>query len=438
MEYAMFLAVVGPLAYRALDFLQLGYEGKNYGVSYAIRTPSYDGIGFHLWGEAVVNIHRGNPTTAYTNIIQVEVGSDISAIWRKTIDRTTARPGTDDVIDPSHKRFKIQHDGYNGGKWDVENLISNAGKRLASQVLTSRSFAHDVANGVQEAPEQVSVNVDQEYIICSTPPSWTFLVFTSNLKPDINMKSFIQLAAVALFAHCASAHYIFTTFSPGTSQAAAYQYVRQNTNNNSPVTDLASNDLRCNVGGATGGSTSTIEVAAGSPFTFTLDQAVYHQGPVSLYMSKAPTTAASYDGSGDWFKTFDCTVPRCIPAGEYLVRIQSLAIHNPGSTPQFYISCAQVKVTGGGSTTPSSKAKIPGFIKSTDPGYTANSQGPQCSLADPDLVLGGLQREPNFEETLENDGWELAISSFWFIRSNAYLGGFLDGETRSAMSPARL
>ncbi|KAM0809144.1 putative Endo-beta-1,4-glucanase D [Seiridium cardinale] len=205
------------------------------------------------------------------------------------------------------------------------------------------------------------------------------------------MKSFIQLAAVALSAHCASAHYIFTTFSPGTSQAAAYQYVRQNTNNNSPVTDLASNDLRCNVGGATGGSTSTIEVTAGSPFTFTLDQAVYHQGPVSLYMSKAPTTAASYDGSGDWFKTFDwgpnfsngqaswtmsntysSTIPKCIPAGEYLVRIQSLAIHNPGSTPQFYISCAQVKVTGGGSTTPSPTAKIPGFIKATDPGYTAN------------------------------------------------------------------
>jgi hypothetical protein len=71
------------------------------------------------------------------------------------------------------------------------------------------------------------------------------------------------------------------------------------------MADLASNDLRCNVGGAAGASTSTIEVAAGSPFTFTLDQAVYHQGPISLYMSKAPGTAAEYDGSGDWFKTFD-------------------------------------------------------------------------------------------------------------------------------------
>ncbi|ETS81778.1 hypothetical protein PFICI_06780 [Pestalotiopsis fici W106-1] len=205
------------------------------------------------------------------------------------------------------------------------------------------------------------------------------------------MKTFAGIVVAALAAQSASAHYIFTTFSPGTTKATAYEYVRRNTNNNSPVTDLASNDLRCNVGGATGANTTTIEVAAGSPFTFTLDQAVYHQGPISLYMSKAPSTAAEYDGTGDWFKTFDwgpkfsngqaswtmsssysSTVPTCIPAGEYLLRIQSLAIHNPGSTPQFYISCAQVKVTGGGSTTPSTTAKIPGFVKATDPGYTAN------------------------------------------------------------------
>lgn len=68
---------------------------------------------------------------------------------------------------------------------------------------------------------------------------------------------------------------------------------------------MASNDLRCNVGGATGTNTSTLEMNAGDPFTFTLDTAVYHQGPVSVYMSKAPSTAAEYDGSGDWFKIYD-------------------------------------------------------------------------------------------------------------------------------------
>ena len=68
------------------------------------------------------------------------------------------------------------------------------------------------------------------------------------------------------------------------------------------------------------------------------------------------------------------TIPECLPAGEYLLRIQQLGIHNPwpAGVPQFYISCAQVKVTGGGSGTPSPTGKIPGMFHETDPGYTAN------------------------------------------------------------------
>lgn len=107
-------------------------------------------------------------------------------------------------------------------------------------------------------------------------------------------------------------------------------------------------------------------------------------------MSKAPGTAAEYDGSGGWFKIFDwgptfsggqatwpmrsdytSDIPTCIADGEYLLRIQSLAIHNPGSTPQFYISCAQISVTGGGNANPAT-VQIPGAFKATDPGYTAN------------------------------------------------------------------
>ncbi|KAI2638901.1 glycoside hydrolase family 61 protein [Hypomontagnella submonticulosa] len=206
------------------------------------------------------------------------------------------------------------------------------------------------------------------------------------------MKSFVAIAAtVALAAQSASAHYIFQALAKGTAKGVVYEYVRRNTNYNSPVVDLASKDLRCNVGGATGGNTSTLEMNAGDPFTFTLDTAVYHQGPVSLYMSKAPGAAVDYDGSGDWFKindwapvfnggsatwtmkdTYSFTIPKCIPSGEYLLRIQSLAIHNPGATPQWYVGCGQVKVSGGGSTTPSPTAKIPGAFKATDPGYTAN------------------------------------------------------------------
>ncbi|KAI0514463.1 glycoside hydrolase family 61 protein [Xylaria bambusicola] len=206
------------------------------------------------------------------------------------------------------------------------------------------------------------------------------------------MAFFKSIAVVALAAQSVSGHYIFQALAKGANtKGTPYQYVRHNTNMNSPVTDLSSNDLRCNAGGATGGSTSTLALNAGDTFTFSLDQAVYHQGPVSLYMSKAPSTAAAADGSGDWFKIYDWgpnfsggqaqwtmtgtytgTIPRCIPSGEYLLRIQSLAIHNPGATPQWYVSCGQIKVSGGGSTNPSPTVKIPGAFKASDPGYTAN------------------------------------------------------------------
>lgn len=84
-------------------------------------------------------------------------------------------------------------------------------------------------------------------------------------------------------------------------KGALYQNIRP-VPNNSPVTVLSDTNLRCNVNGGSGGSTTTVAVAAGSTVSFTADQAVYHQGPVSFYMQKAASTAATSDGSGDWFK----------------------------------------------------------------------------------------------------------------------------------------
>lgn len=108
-------------------------------------------------------------------------------------------------------------------------------------------------------------------------------------------------------------------------------------------------------------------------------------------MSKAPSTASAYAGDGDWFKiaeegptfsggsatwpmraSYTYSIPTCIADGDYLLRIEQLGIHNPGSPPQFYISCAQITVSGGSGGSPSPTTKIPGHVKATDPGYTAN------------------------------------------------------------------
>ena len=97
--------------------------------------------------------------------------------------------------------------------------------------------------------------------------------------------------------------------------------------------------------------------------------AIYHDSPLSVYIAKALTTAAAFDGSGDmWFKildigpifpggtwdlkrklpfilephqihkyetvnyseTYTFNTPACIPSGDYLLRIQQLASITPG------------------------------------------------------------------------------------------------------------
>lgn len=96
------------------------------------------------------------------------------------------------------------------------------------------------------------------------------------------MKNVIGLAALSLFVGDVWAHYIFDQLSIGSTTYPVYQYIRKNTNYNSPVTDLTSDDLRCNVGGESGATTQTVAVKAGDQFTFTLNTPVYHDGPVSM------------------------------------------------------------------------------------------------------------------------------------------------------------
>ncbi|KAH9900087.1 glycoside hydrolase family 61 protein [Xylariomycetidae sp. FL2044] len=148
------LAVAGFAATASAHtiFCQLEYESKNYGVSYAIRTPSYDGPQSDVSSSYMACNGGSNPTTPSSNVIPVKAGGEVTAIWRKTLDTNTARPGTDDVLDSSHKGptiaylkkvtdatkdtgigdgwFKVQQDGLAGGKWGTDNLISNGGKQV--------------------------------------------------------------------------------------------------------------------------------------------------------------------------------------------------------------------------------------------------------------------------------------------------------------------
>lgn len=67
-------------------------------------------------------------------------------------------------------------------------------------------------------------------------------------------------------------------------------------------------------------------------------------------------------------------VPSCIESGDYLFRIEHVALHSASKAggAQFYISCAQLTVSGGGSKKPTDLVAFPGAYKATDPGIMLN------------------------------------------------------------------
>ncbi|KAF2440494.1 lytic polysaccharide monooxygenase [Karstenula rhodostoma CBS 690.94] len=208
----------------------------------------------------------------------------------------------------------------------------------------------------------------------------------------------LSVAAATSSVHGAALqprHYTF----PSIGSSSAWQYVRQTDNyqSNGPVTDVSSNLVRCYTS-SNRGAAATQSVAAGSSVTFKANQAVFHQGPIQFYMAKVPSgqTAATWDGSGQvWFKiytekpassssglswaslnqaSFSVTIPKNVPSGEYLLRIEHIALHGASAVngAQLYISCAQLSVTGGGSGSPGPLVAFPGAYKNTDPGLQVN------------------------------------------------------------------
>ncbi|TFY79743.1 hypothetical protein EWM64_g4270 [Hericium alpestre] len=184
-------------------------------------------------------------------------------------------------------------------------------------------------------------------------------------------------------------------------------YIRVPPNNN-PVTDVTSTDLTCNVNGLSGANVETVSISAGANVTFewhqhdqrTGEDAISggHKGAVQVYIAKAPSSAASFNGQGSvWTKIYSSglldpssqqwatdivnanqgkhsvKIPSSLPAGDYLLRAEIIALHVAQSYPgaQFYIGCAQATITGGGSVSPP-RIALPGAYKGSDPGITVN------------------------------------------------------------------
>ncbi|KAF2019785.1 lytic polysaccharide monooxygenase [Aaosphaeria arxii CBS 175.79] len=181
---------------------------------------------------------------------------------------------------------------------------------------------------------------------------------------------------------------------------------------NGPVEDVTLADVQCNGAKAYGTDGSKpaplhAEAAAGSKvdlrWTLWPDS---HVGPVITYMARCPDAGCNDYMPGSaavWFKIKEegrqgtsnvwgatplmkagavasYTIPSCLAPGYYLVRHEIIALHSAYQYPgaQFYPGCHQLKVTGSGTTKPSSLVGFPGAYKATDAGITYDAYKAQA------------------------------------------------------------
>ncbi|KAF4631983.1 hypothetical protein G7Y89_g6143 [Cudoniella acicularis] len=197
-----------------------------------------------------------------------------------------------------------------------------------------------------------------------------------------------------------------------------------------PVNQMATLDIRCNVNATLAPETLAVKAGADLGFQAHTGQGgIGHPGPLLAYMAKVPQgkTAQNWDGDGNvvrnhilqssrkckadiessqWFKISEdfpsswvddpinqggtnltspevyyttavwptqevhFKIPAAVPDGEYLFRVEHIALHTTyeGSNgPQFFVSCAQIKVIGGGKGQPGPLVAFPGAYNFSDP-----------------------------------------------------------------------
>ncbi|GAB7347300.1 hypothetical protein MBLNU459_g3383t1 [Dothideomycetes sp. NU459] len=223
------------------------------------------------------------------------------------------------------------------------------------------------------------------------------------------MKGFFSLS---LLAAGSAAHTIFQEFYVNGVSAGHEQGIRV-VEYDGPITNVSSPDIICNSAANTYVTpyppTKVIEVPAGASVITewhhtlagldTSDSAdpidKSHLGPIMVYMAKVDDATTTTVTGLKWFKIYEdgldsngtwavnrlidnagkvsLDIPSCIESGQYLLRAELIALHGASSYPgaQFYLECAQLSVTGGGSATPTT-VDFPGAYNGSDPGITFN------------------------------------------------------------------
>lgn len=176
---------------------------------------------------------------------------------------------------------------------------------------------------------------------------------------------------------------------------------------------------------------------------------ISHKGPCAVYMKKVDSAIHDQAVGDGWFKIYQddydenekkwcteklitnnghltVTIPNDLVPGPYLARPEILALHQADKNPpdpQFYVGCAQIFLTSGGSARPTDTCSIPGYVDMSLPAMTYHIWDPQLKLPFPQFGPStyssrGSKRSLNKRATLvqteglppkdcliENDNW---------------------------------
>ncbi|KAH7353642.1 endoglucanase B [Plectosphaerella cucumerina] len=219
---------------------------------------------------------------------------------------------------------------------------------------------------------------------------------------------FTTAMAALLATRLVSAHTLLTTVHiEGESQGdgTCIRMPRDSATSTSPVKGLTSKDMACGTDGEIPAA-FVCPVSAGSTLTFeyrewpdgrqggAIDKS--HRGPCSIYVKRVDdmfSDPAAGDGwTKIWHEGYDadegrwCTeklmdnkgllsfeLPSGLPAGDYIVRSELLALHQAASKddPQYYVGCVQLHIRDGpsdSSVLSRHAVSIPGHVDGSEPG----------------------------------------------------------------------
>jgi len=179
---------------------------------------------------------------------------------------------------------------------------------------------------------------------------------------------------------------------------------------NNPLLNVNDGSIACNTGLKSPVSTTVINIKAGARVGAWWQHilggpqgsndadnpiAASHKGPFTVYLAKVDNAGTAGTSGLNWFKIAEdgldssgkwgvdrmisnggwsyFAMPTCVPSGQYLMRVELIALHSAYTQgqAQFYVACANINVTGGGSGS-ATTVSFPGAYSPTDPGILIN------------------------------------------------------------------